>query len=552
MQPASAPTVPLRPAPTRPASLRDRLWAFVTRDHDPSTGYAAAVAGVILVSGIIGLVFRWARVTNVSMLYLLVVLAVGARFGSGPAVLATVLAFLTFNFFFVEPVHTFTVADPQEWLALLLLLAASVVTGELAAAQRRRAEEAHRRELEAMQLYAVGRYLATAPTLDAALQGVADHLRAELGLQTCAILVPDADGRLAVRAASGDGRLDPGETPRWLLAPDGTAATARPRRWVRVLPPRPPGAERAASTRFDLPLRAGEQAVGLLRAIPRVERTIFNREEIRLLETAADQVALAIERARLQDEANAAEVLRRTDELRAALLSSVSHDLRTPLASIKAAAGSLRQQDVAWTDAEREGFAAAIETEADRLNRLVGNLLDMSRIEAGALRPEKDWYPLSALVEDVLGRLRPLAGDRPVQVEVPDSLPPVLLDYVEIDEVLANLLENAFKYTPPGTPVRVSARVEGDRMAIEVADVGPGIPPTALPRLFDKFYRVAPGQGQPRGTGLGLAVAKGLVEAHGGIIAVQSAPDRGTTFRFTLPLGGEPATAPPADAEGRR
>jgi two-component system, OmpR family, sensor histidine kinase KdpD len=259
-------------------------------------------------------------------------------------------------------------------------------------------------------------------------------------------------------------------------------------------------------------------------------------------------VALAVERVRLQAEANAAEVLRRTDELRAALLSSISHDLRTPLASIKAAAGSLRQHDVAWSDAERDAFAATIEAESDRLNRLVGNLLDLSRIEAGVLRPEKEWYPLSALVEDVLGRLGPLAAEHPIAVDVPDTLPPVLLDYVEIDQVLSNLLENALKYTPPGTPIRVAAHVAGAALTVEVADAGPGIAPAALPRLFEKFYRAASGPGQPRGTGLGLAVARGLVEAHGGRLDVTSALGQGTCFRFTLPLDTPPALAAVAAA----
>jgi two-component system, OmpR family, sensor histidine kinase KdpD len=513
-------------------------------------GYAAAVAGVALVSLGIGLVLSWARIANVSMLYLLVVLALGTRFGSGPAVVASLLAFLTFNWFFVSPVHTLTVADPDEWLALLLLLVTSVVTGELTAGQRRRADEAHRREQEAVQLYAIGRWLTSAPTLDAALGQVAAYLGSVLDLQLCAILLADEEGRLQPRAVVGSEAGGGREPPRWLLAPDGVpSATSGPRRWVRVVPPRPPGTRAEESgRRFDLPLRAGPGMLGMLRVVAAPTRPAFTREETRLLEAAADQVALAVERVRLHAEANAAEVLRRTDELRAALLSSISHDLRTPLASIKAAAGSLRQHDVAWSDGERDAFAATIEAETDRLNRLVGNLLDLSRIEAGVLRPEKEWYPLSALVEDVLGRLGPLAADHPIAVDVPDTLPPVLLDYLEIDQVLSNLLENALKYTPPGTPIRVAAQVEGDALAVEVADAGPGIPPAALPRLFEKFYRVASGPGHPRGTGLGLAVARGLVEAHGGRLDVESAPGQGACFRFTLPLSTPPALVPVGEA----
>ena len=515
--------------------------------HEPGwLGYAAAVAGVAVVSLAIGVILSWARIANVSMLYLLVVLALGTRFGSGPAVMASLLAFFTFNWYFVGPVHTLTVADPDEWLALLLLLAASVVTGQLTAGQRRRADEAHRREQEAVQLYTVGRWLAGAPTLDAALQQVAEYLGRALALQGCAILLVDEEGRLQPRAVVGSEVGGERELPRWLLTADhAPTVAASPRRWVRVVPPARPGAAAApAAGRFALPLRAGARVLGTLQVVAAPTRPPFSREELRLLEAAADQVALAVERVRLQAEANAAEVLRRTDELRAALLSSISHDLRTPLASIKAAAGSLRQRDVPWSDAERDAFAATIEAETDRLNRLVGNLLDLSRIEAGVLRPEKEWYPFSALVEDVLGRLGPLAADHPVAVDVPDTLPPVLLDYVEIDQVLSNLLENALKYTPPGTPIRVAARVADDALAVEVADAGPGIPPAALPRLFEKFYRVASGPDQPRGTGLGLAVAKGLVEAHGGRLTVESAPGQGTCFHFTLPLGAPPVLVP--------
>lgn len=229
-----------------------------------------------------------------------------------------------------------------------------------------------------------------------------------------------------------------------------------------------------------------------------------------------------------------AEILRRTDELKTALLNAVSHDLRTPLASIIASAGSLRQTDVQWTEPERQEFAQAIEEEAHRLNQIVGNLLDVSRIEAGNLRPSKDWYDVGALVDDVLGRLRPLTAEHQLVVDVPEDLPPVRLDYVEIDQVLS--IENAAKYTAPGTDIHVSAGVEDGMMRVEVADRGPGIPAATLARLFEPFYRVDTGGPQPRGTGLGLAVARGLVEAHGGRIWAENQGVGGARFVFTLPL----------------
>jgi two-component system sensor histidine kinase KdpD len=238
---------------------------------------------------------------------------------------------------------------------------------------------------------------------------------------------------------------------------------------------------------------------------------------------------------RLREEATQAEILRRTDELKTALLNAVSHDLRTPLASIIASAGSLLQDDVSWSEEERREFAKAIVDESQRLNRLVGNLLDLSRIEAGSLRPDKGWYDIGALVDDVLGHLRPVLSRHNVTTDIAQGLPPIHMDYVEIDEVLSNLLENAVKYTQPGAEIRVSAIARDGVLHVEVADNGPGIPHEALPRLFDPFFRAA-SPGAARGTGLGLAVARGIVEAHGGRISAENRREGGARFVFTLPL----------------
>jgi len=278
--------------------------------------------------------------------------------------------------------------------------------------------------------------------------------------------------------------------------------------------------------------------------------SVFTSSETRLLAAVAAQLGQAVERDRLRAEATETEVLRRTDELKTALLNAVSHDLRTPLASIIASAGSLRQSDVTWTEQERGEFAETIEQEAHRLNQIVGNLLDLSRMQSGSLLPEKGWYDLSALVDDVLGRLRHRTTEHRIQVEVPEDLPPVPLDYVEIDQVLSNLVENAVKYTRPGTEVRIAARQVDGHVEVEVADRGPGVPTAALAHIFDPFFR-ADGTGpRPKGTGLGLAVAKRLVEAHGGQIWAENCRDGGARFVFTLPLeqGPSPMTA---EGEGR-
>jgi len=204
-------------------------------------------------------------------------------------------------------------------------------------------------------------------------------------------------------------------------------------------------------------------------------------------------------------------------------------------ASIVASAGSLRQTDVQWTAAERESFLSDIESEARRLSRIVSNLLDLSRMESGTLHPDRSWYDLAALIDDVVGRLRPLTQGHRVEARVPEDLPPVSLDYVEIDQVLSNLLENATRHTRPGTAIVISAAIDGPEVIVEVSDDGPGVPKDALDRVFEPFFRGSSG-GSPRGTGLGLAVARGLVEAHGGRISVRNRPEGGAVFRFTLPL----------------
>jgi two-component system sensor histidine kinase KdpD len=257
--------------------------------------------------------------------------------------------------------------------------------------------------------------------------------------------------------------------------------------------------------------------------------------------TFLNQVTALIERARLQQENMRIEVLQRTDALRTALLSSVSHDLRTPLTSIKAAASSLLQQDVQWDEEARRGFAQTIEHEADRLNRLVGNLLDMSRIEEGALKPEKEQYSLVALVQDVLGRLEPLLADRLVRTQLPTDLLLVDVDYLHLDQVLTNLIENAVRYTPPESPIDVCASGEGKQIILSVADRGPGVPPSELERIFDKFYRVQQRRSgghvlaSSMGSGLGLAVCKGLVEANGGSIQAELREGGGLVVSVTLP-----------------
>ncbi|OLC52375.1 MAG: hypothetical protein AUH85_17285 [Chloroflexi bacterium 13_1_40CM_4_68_4] len=508
--------------------------------------YASGVAAVILVTALIALVPAEVRSANVSILYLPAVLAVAVRFGRGPAIMASVGAFLLFDFFFLDPRYQFTVGRPDEWVALVLLLFAAAVTGQLAADQRARAQEAEEREREAMVLYDVVRLMGESD-LERALRAVAERLRLELSLAGVALELDQELGPRRIAAGDEDALRALRDTFASHVLARGRAPTATERggssRWVRVIPPTVTHRANLAVEPRSIPVLASGARIATLLLLARPQQR-FSPAEDRLLLAAADQLGIAIERNRLRREASEADALRRTDELKSALLDAVSHDLRTPLASILASASSLRQRDVTWTDAEREEFLAAIEEEARRLDRLVGNLLDLSRVEAGTLRPEKAWYDAGALVDDVLGRLRPLTARHSVAVHVPDDLPPVPLDYVEIDQVLSNLVENAAKYAPPGSEIEVAVHGEDGSVRFEVRDHGPGIPRDAERDLFAPFHRIAKRDVRhPSGVGLGLAVSKRLVEAHGGRIWLEHPDTGGARFVFELPLEAEAAPA---------
>lgn len=501
-------------------------------------GYAAALGSVTAVSLFIGFILWQVNIANVSMLYLLAVMATAVAFGRGPAVFASVVAFLVFDWFFVEPLHQLTVSDPEEWVSLLFFLLTATVTGQLAAGQRQRAREARQREREAVVLYDVVRLLG-GNDVDQALEAVAERVRAELQITGLVIELWQPEG--------GTLRFKAGSVPAGVSAYGNSSAAARilqsgppagPRdhahtgRWVRIV--HPTRAFGIPEHVHLVPVRVDERRLGALLLVDPDGR--FDISDDRLVSLAAAQIAIAVDRARLRKEATEAEILRRTDQLRRALLNAVSHDLRTPLATIMASASSLRQNDVVWTEDERQGFAQAIEKEAERLNHLVGNLLDLSRIEAGSLRPQKSWQDLEALIDDTVDRLRSVTARHHFRVEMPTDLPPVWIDPVEIGQVIYNLVENATKYAPPDTEILLEVRRISGALAIVVSDHGPGIPSQSIPHLFDPFYRVMDGRPRPQGLGLGLAIVKGLVEAHGGRVWVENRPGGGAQFTFTLPF----------------
>jgi two-component system sensor histidine kinase KdpD len=487
----------------------------------------------------IGSVLGGAHFANASMLYLVAVLGSATAFGRGPAILASLTAFAAFDWAFVEPLHQLTVADPDQYVSLLLFLLVAVVTSQLAAEQRARTAQAREREREAVVLADIAR-LTAAPDLAGALAAAASRIQQELDVAAVGILLRGQPAVIAPYSADVERLFRGGSGVATDALSRGTAASAtspaRPGRWVRVVSLLP-REERERRRLHGIAIDAGGAPLGSLLVLRRGSTPSFGTAETRLLTAAAAQIGLAVDRARLREEATESEVLKRSDELKTALLGAVSHELRTPLASIMASAGSLRQKDVAWSDAEREEFHEAIEHEVKRLDRLVGELLDLSRIDAGHLVLQRQYHALDALVDDVLGRLRGATSGHEVRIDVPDDLPPILVDYLRMDQVLSNVIENAARYAPPKTIIEVRAARDDAGVRIEVTDEGPGIAADDRERIFAPFHRLRHGdRATAKGAGLGLAIARRLVEAHGGRIWAEPGPGHGTRFVITLPL----------------
>lgn len=497
-----------------------------------------ALAGLVVALGLATLLVTIldavAGVPNASSAYLVAVIALAVRLGTAEAVLVAFGAFLLANFLFTEPVHTLTVLDPGEWLNLLLLLVVGVVVGQLAGGQRNRAESAELREREARGLFQVSRALATAGDTGQALRDVVRILQAETGMARVWIGLqgPSPLERVVADTGLGDEpvapprheilkRTDDDEPARWVAL----HAAARSLRSV-------PGIDLAA---YRVVIQVDARPFGSVWALRPRSLGAPGREETRLLAAVADQVAQALERDRLRRDATSVEVARQSEALKSALLDSVSHDLRTPIATIRAAAGSLLDDE---GDAAHAPVAEAIDRQAVHLDRLVTNLLDMTRIEAGELRPQVHPVLLDDAVADTVDRLRTALAGRAVAIDIPQDLPPVLVDDVYLDAIVSNLLDNAARYSPDGAAIRISAcRVAGrDVVRLTVEDGGPGVPVEALGRIFEKFYRASQLRGPSRrGSGIGLAIVRGLTEAMEGTAGAERSALGGLAVTIDLP-----------------
>lgn len=498
---------------------------------------AAIVVVVGMATGLVWVLQELLGVADASPTYLLAVTAVAVLFGTVPAATTALASVLVYNFFFTHPRFTFLVAESGQLLNLILLLVVGVVVGQLAALQRQRAAAAEERRRETVALFQVSRALATRRDTPSALRAIVEVLAQHAGLTHASVALGDTPAR---ERSVTDADVGPAAAPPQAYAVLQRRPGDEPARWMRVRPPGAPASPATREVAYRVPIEGGGQIFGAIWAERPPRAGEPNREETRLLASAADQIGQALEQDRLRAEATSAELARRSDAMKSALLDSVSHDLRTPLAAIRAAAGSLAEGDGAVRD-----DALAIDREAERLDRLVGNLLDMSRIEGGSIRTDLEPDTLEDAVETAIRRLRPILAGRSVAVDLPPDLPWVLIDALLMDQVLANLLENAAVHAP-GAPIRISAQRTGARVQLTVEDGGPGVPTDELPLLFDKFYRGRRrGDGSRRGSGMGLAVVRGLVEAMGGQVTAAAGELGGLAIRIELPAAPPEPPEPP-------
>ncbi len=482
--------------------------------------------GLVVLALLIGFgLDRFLAVSNIALVFLTACLLSAVSYGLGPALFACLVSVFSYNFFFLPPLYTLNISDPENIVALFFFAVASLIASGLSARTRAQALAARSRARMTEDLYAFSRKLSVAGLLDDLLWATAYQIAAMLKVRVV-LLLPDEDGQLAVRA---------GYPPEDMLD-DADLAAAK---WARDNN-RPAG--RGADTlpgakRLFLPMSTARGVIGVVGLDNDRLGPLLSPDQRRLLDALIGQAALAVERIDLAQDVDRARMQSETERLRGALLTSISHDLRTPLASILGAADSLRAYGSAMDDAARRGLVDTIQEEGERLNRFIANLLDMTRLESGAAQVRSDLVDLSDIVGSALKRAdKVLAGHRVVVAVAPD-LPMLRLDPVLFEQVLFNLLDNAAKYAAVGTVIGVRAVTQGATVELCIEDEGDGLPEADVERIFDKFYRVQAGDRRRAGTGLGLAICRGFVEAMGGVIIAGNRSDRaGAVFTITFPI----------------
>jgi two-component system sensor histidine kinase KdpD len=463
-------------------------------------------------------------IENVDLVFLTAVVGVAVRYGLCPSLLATVASSLCYNFFFLPPIYTFTITDPTNLAAFVFFTIVAVVVSHFAARGRTQTVAAHDRVRAVELLYAFSRKLAGVGTLDDVLWATA--YQAALMLKVRVVLLLPEDGFIVVKAGyPPEDILDDADVAAAKWAWQNNRAAGRGSDTL-------PGAKR-----LFLPMRTGRGAIGVMGIDSDKPGPLLTPDQRRLLDALIDQSALAIERVHLVEDVDRAKRTIETDRLRSALLTSISHDLKTPLAAVLGAAGTLRDLSSALTDAERADLLATIIDESERLNRFIANLLDMTKLESGAVVPNTALHDLDEIVGSALRRAGKILAQHHVELELAAGLPMLELDAVLFEQALFNLLDNAAKYSAAGTTIRIRSWRDEDAVCLQVLDEGDGIPAADLEHIFDKFYRAEKGDRVRAGTGLGLAISRGFVEALHGRITAANRPDRpGAIFAIRLPV----------------
>lgn len=490
----------------------------------------AAIAAALLATGAalaLGLaLLPWIGVETVDLLFLTAIVVVAVRFGLWPSMVSVAAGSLCYNYFFLPPTGTFTIADPTNVAALLLFTVVALVVSNLAALVSRQASAARRRARTTESLYSFSRKLAGVTTLDDALWATAYQVASMLNVRVV-LLLPEADAGMRLEICASyppEDVLDAADlaAARWTFESNTPAG-----RGADTLP---------GAKRLFLPLRTARGAVGVVGLDRDAPGVLLNPDQKRLMDALADQAAIAIERVRLVADIAVAERLAETDRLRQALLTSISHDLRTPLAAIMGASSTLRDFRALLDEAAADDLLLTIREESERLNRFIANLLDMTKLESGALEPNVGPHDVSDLLGATLKRAAQVLGDRKVEVALAPGLPMAKVDAVLFDHALFNLLDNAAKYADGPAIVVRAARGPDDCVVIEVIDEGPGVPPDQVEKIFDKFHRVAKADRVRAGTGLGLAICRGFVEAMGGRATARNRADgAGAVFAIAVP-----------------
>jgi len=504
-----------------PTPVRISFWR--PPRFDSWSDYLVSLALVAATTLVSTLVRTHISPTNLVMVYLLAVVLAAVRFGQKPAILTAALGVLAFDFFFVDPRWSFTVADTEYLFTFLGLFTVGVVISTLVAKAKARAEALRERELQTESLYYLSRDLAVAIDMDAILEVVRKNLGESLRARL-AVLLPDPEDEQMRIATIGDG----------LILDDKERAVAdwayRNRRAAGN------GTETLGSARLlYLPLLTASQTFGVLGVALNEATDYFSPHHRRLLDAFVAQISLAMERVYLAGQAEQAQVLEARETLERALLNSISHDLRTPLVTIIGALSSLREETLSLPDRKKQELLRCAWDEAERLNRFVGNLLDMTRLEAGEMRINREPCDVQDLIGSALTILDRKLVDRDVGVRLAEGLPAVVMDMVLMTQVLVNLLDNALKYAPADSPLEIVARIDDDDLVLEVLDRGPGVAEQDLGRMFEKFYRLPVPEGAS-GTGLGLSICKGIVEAHRGSIRAENRAGGGLRVVCRLPV----------------